>query len=199
MTINRKKVASSVLGAYSSARNSYANALAADRYDLAMNAGNKPVTFTNKIVGVERKQNAASEIYQAHDAALSAIDAELAKASRAMTEPPTDEAARFIIAISSRDNLSEDEVMAALDRYHGHAVEKAILSAASRSGLRGFPTTTAAENDVSDLRELAGAVDRFITPSNIETATDGKSALIENMFTQFGEGAAMNDLAAMLG
>ena len=198
--LDRRKLADEVLASYRAARQAFTLAKERDLMKQAREATNKRVTIggSNKITDPDIEASFRSDVWAAHDEALASIDKRLAKASREMSEPPTEEAARYIVSISGRKNLTRDEVDAALDRYKGHAVERAIYTAAAESGLRGYGGKTAVENDVDDLRTLYSDVDKAIQPSSFYGRSDGYHAFMEQAIDNFGNGAAFDALAGFV-
>ena len=202
MAFNRRKLADSLITSYRAASQSYATAKERDAMKQAREATatNKRVILggSNKIADTGIYEQYRTDVWAMHDEALSSIDAYMAQAARAISEPPSDEAARYIVSISGRKNLTADEVAAALDRYSGqHAAEKAILSAAWESGVRGFGNSTEAENDVNDLRALRSFVDKAITPDKFTGGSGAYAAMTEAALDNFGNGGELDALKGL--
>lgn len=124
---------------------------------------------------------ASNAVYTQRDNAMNAIRAALASREAELTEAPSAEAVNYLAAIAGRENMSADEIGAALDRYgNTHAAQKAILCAAQRSGVSLTDTRTETERDIAALRELAAKVEREFSPLKFGNMSEGKRWLIKS-------------------
>lgn len=118
------------------------------------------------------EQNAQDAVFNARARALDEISREMTVQSRKLTAPPSESAARYIASISGRDDLTADEVRAALDTYTDHPTQHAVLAAAVRSGLKEYlDEKTETERYIDDIRKAESDVVRFFTPHSVGNAT----------------------------
>ena len=119
-------------------------------------------------------------VYSARDRALDHIGKALESREADMTRPPSAEALGYITSIAARDNLSADEVNAALSKYgNNHTAAKAIYAAAVRSGHKYIDTTTETAKAVSSLRNMAAQVERNFSPVSIGGASEGQRWVVK--------------------
>ena len=155
------------------------------------------VTFTAGIADDTLRQRAEGEIYAKHEAALQAVQKERAATERELTNAPTTDEANYILAISTRDDLTEAEAKAGLDRYHSHAAQHAIASAAKRSGLNHIFASTDTERYLRDLADVEYEVNRAFSPLAILSASESQQLVTATTL----EAAALgrkSDIFAML-
>ena len=176
MTI--ENVAEQVAQAYDGALTAYKDARERDRMEQARVTGG--VSKTNKFAYEQFENDANNAVYAERDRAMNAINTALASREAELTEAPNAEAVNYLAAIANRDDMSADEINAALDRYgKTHTAQKAILSAAKRSGVSFMDTRTDTERDISALRELASTVEREFSPLKIGTVSDGQAWIVK--------------------
>lgn len=168
-----ENVSEAVAQAYDDAVYAYDTARENDRAWTARNAGNaKSVTFSKGFNNSDFEHEANGAVYAARDRALSSIEKALDAREAQLTKPPSAEAVAYITAISARDNLTADELQAAMDKYgSNHTAAKAILGAAKRSG-HMVDDVTEVERDIAGLRNLAANTERAFSPFSI---SDGNS------------------------
>lgn len=176
MTIDN--VAEQVVQAYEGALKSYRNAQESDRMEQARVTGR--VSSGDKFAYAHFEDVATNAVYAERDRAMNAVNAALASREAELTAPPSAEAVNYLASIAGRDDLSDDEVNSALDRYgKTHAAQKAIINAAKRSGVLIVDARTETERDIQALRELAARVEREFSPLKMSAVTDGKAWLIK--------------------
>lgn len=176
MTI--ENVAEKVAQAYDGALNSYRYAQESDRMEQARVTGG--VSKTDKFAYEQFENDANNAVYAERDRAMNAINTALASREAELTEAPSAEAVNYLAAIAGRDDLSNDEINAALDRYgKTHAAQKAIISAGKRSGLTFIDSRTDTEQDIAALRNLAYKVEREFSPLKIGTLSDGQAWIVK--------------------
>ena len=169
-----ENVSEAVAQAYDEAVYAYDTARENDRAYTAMNAGNaKSVTFAKGFNNPDYENEANGAVYAARDRALSSIEKALDAREAQLTKPPSAEALAYITSIAARDNLTADELQAAMDKYgkNNHTAAKAILGAAKRSG-HLVDDVTEVERDIAWLRNLAATTERAFSPFSI---SDGNS------------------------
>ena len=176
MTI--ENVAEQVAQAYDGALTAYRHAQESDRMEQARVTGG--VNSNGKFAYEQFENDAKSAVYAERDRAMNAIKTALASREAKLTEAPSAEAVNYLAAISGRDDLSNDEINAALERYgNTHAAQKAIISAGKRSGLSFIDTRTDTEQDIAALRDLASTVEREFNPLKISGTSDGGAWIIK--------------------
>lgn len=176
MTI--ENVAEQVAQAYDGALTAYHNAQERDRMEQARETGG--VNSNGKFAYEQFENDANNAVYAQRDSAMNAIKTALASREAELTEAPSAEAVNYLAAIAGRDDLSNDEVNAALDRYgKTHAAQKAIISAGKRSGLAFTDTRTDTEQDIAALRDLASTVEREFSPLKISGTSEGGAWLVK--------------------
>lgn len=176
MTI--ENVAEQVAQAYDGALTAYHNAQERDRMEQARETGG--VSKTNKFAYAQFENDANNAVYAQRDSAMNAIKTALASREAKLTEAPSAEAVNYLAAIANRDDMSADEINAALDRYgKTHTAQKAILSAGKRSGLAFTDTRTDTEQDIAALRDLASTVEREFSPLKISGTSEGGAWLVK--------------------
>lgn len=176
MTI--ENVAEQVAQAYDGALTAYKDAKERDRMEQARITGG--VNNNGKFAYERFENEAKSAVYAERDRAMNAINTALASREAELTQAPSAEAVNYLAAISGRDDLSNDEINAALDRYgKTHAAQKAIISAGKRSGLSFIDTRTDTEQDIAALRGLASIVEREFNPLKISGKSEGGAWIIK--------------------
>lgn len=153
-----------------------------DRMMTARNATGRSVQFARpgKYINACCEDEAASAVYTAKERAMSAIESAMGKCEREMTKAPSAETVSFLATIANRDDLSKDEIAAALE-HHGatHAAQKAIIAAAKRSGVYLADTRTEQEQDIAALRNLAGQVDSAFLPWRISSSSEANGWFVK--------------------
>ena len=184
---------------YDNACDAYDRALHRDRMLRAENAaemgGSVSYGKNDRIVDSACMDSAKVGISTAYERAVDAIDRDMAAAEAKLVSAPSTEAANYCLAISGRDDMTEDEVAAALNRYPDHATQHAVLAAAKRSGLHGFAGLTAVEMDIERLRSLRQDVDASFTVWNISGSSEGSRYLRR---AAFGGDGSISDLRRIL-
>lgn len=138
------------------------------------------VTFRNdRIMAADLQERAMQSVDIARDDALKAVDKALDEARNAITDAPTDDEARYIVAVAGRDDMTRDEIAAALSRYKGHAAQHAIRAAAKRSGLKGIGITTEAERRLDALNAIRNAVEKDFAYYSILGSDHAKRGVIK--------------------
>ena len=169
--------------------------------DTARKVGNaKPgetIRLNDRIEDAEISATVSAAIGQAREKAMDAITRGLDRAQKKLTDAPTAEAANYIVAISQRDDMTADEIAAALDRYKGHAAQHAIRAAAKRSGVTQYVGQTDAEREVEAYRALAGAVGQYFTIFAIEGGAGVRNKLTRETFLTIGRGADPSSVDTM--
>lgn len=119
------------------------------------------VSFKNdRIIHGDLMEQAQQSVSIARDDALKVIGKARNEARSILTDAPTDEEARYIVAVQGRDDMTREEVEAALARYKGHSAQHAIRAAAKRSGLKDIGITTEAERRIEMLDALNDRIGR---------------------------------------
>ena len=183
MTI--ENIAGTVAQAYDGALAAYRNAQGRDRLEQAR-------TTNGEMFAYERIENA---IETQRETAMNAINAALASRENDLAAAPSAEAANYLTAISGRDDMSADEVNAALNLYGDtHAARKAILGAAKRSGVSITDATTETERDITALRELAATVEQEFSPLKFRNMSECASWLVKaDIMGERGNAARTNE------
>lgn len=183
--MNRKQLAGTLSVTLDQCRADVASALEADHVEQARNGAERIVQ--NRFAYDVYRNQAVDALNRARKTALDAIGEAIADAEKALTDPPTAEAANYILAVSQRSDMSEREVQAALDRYPGHASQKAILSAAIRSDIKYFGSTTEAERDVESLASLQkSASNTYSTLDAFMGMSAGQAAIAKAEYESYG-------------
>lgn len=176
MTI--ENVAEQVAQAYDGALTAYKDARERDRMEQARVTGG--VSKINKFAYEQFENEAANAIYAQRKSAMNAINTALASREAELTQAPSAEAVNYLAAISGRDDLTKDEVNAALGRYGDtHAAQRAIISAAKRSGIHFADTRTQTEKEVAELRDLAYKVEHEFTPLRMNGMSEGMAWIVK--------------------
>ena len=195
MLQNRKTISCKLTDLLADTRAEYKRLQERDRMEQAR-AG--ATTIRKPFAFKEIKEEADGIVHAAGGKALSVIDAELERAGGALVESPTTEAANYVATIAARDNLTVDEVRAALSKYRDHSSQKAIKAAAKRSGIMDFGNTTEAEVYIDDLRHLREDVDKTFTTFSFADMSDGKASIIAGGFKAFGKRAGFDAIDALM-
>ena len=173
--MSRETLAKKLAQLYSEAVNQYQFYVGQARAQQAQAAeAGQTVTITPGIADEELRKRAEAEVFAKREAALQAVQSEREAANRELTNAPTTDEANYILAISTRDDLTETEALAGLERYKSHAAQHAIASAAKRSGLRHIIASTDTERYLRDLAELEREVNKAFSPFDILAASEGK-------------------------
>ena len=176
MTI--ENVAEQVAQAYDGAFTAYRHAQERDRMEQARVTGG--VNSNGKFAYEQFENEANNAVYAQCKNAMNAINTALASREAELTEAPSAEAVNYLASIAGRDDLSNDEINAALDRYgKTHAAQKAIISAGKRSGLSFIDTRTDTEQDIAALRDLAYKVEREFTPLQMNGMSEGRAWIVK--------------------
>ena len=185
----REALANELSGILDGAISSYDRLKEYDRVAQAQDGATAIKTrgFGNKTV----ENEANSVVYGARERALSAIDREISRVSGDLSTPPSTEAANYIASIAQRNDLSADEVSAALSRYKDHASQKAIKAAASRSGVN-FGSYTQEEIYLDELRALRGEVDRTYSAGNFANGSGAFFGVRNAQYQNFASGAGLD-------
>lgn len=198
-TMSRKLTAKALTDAYEDAISEYKNALQHDHFQ-AVQAGatQLPAGFASK----DNEQAANSRVYAIMHRALDAINEQKEAVKDKLIEPPTYEEAAYITAISGRDDLTREEINAALERYGNHNTQHAVLMAAKRSGFADYYNKTDAERYSEDLDFMAGQVGRIISPFNIaeSTGAEGRQLVERGMLESIckPQGVGFNSFSDIL-
>ena len=173
--MSRETLANTLAQLYSEAVDGYAFYANQSRAQAAQAAeAGQTITIAPGIVDEELRNRANADINAKREAALQAVQSEREAAKRELTNAPTDAEANYIVAISTRDDLTEAEALAGLERYHSHAAQHAIASAAKRSGLRHIIASTDTERYLNDLADVERQINRAFSPFDIMAASDGQ-------------------------
>lgn len=194
MAGNRKSLATELTSILNGALAGYERSKESDRVAQARSGATTIQTKSFANEGI--KKQAHADIFAARDKALSAIDRETERVMGDLSKAPSTEAANYIAAIAQRDDLSADEVSAALGRYTDHASQKAIRSAAARSGLR-CGSKTLEESYIDDLRTLRKDVIDTYTPATFEDGTKGYFGLTAAQYENFGKGEGLDGFSIL--
>lgn len=186
--------AAEVARAYESACKSHDSMLNVECAQVAGHAApGQSVKLPSRTSGEYRSQ-ASAAIISARDEALAAIEKARRANNAALVKAPDTETTNYILSISGRDDLTESEVSAALERYRGHAAQSAILAAAKRSGLKAYgyvssdeELTAAALDDME--REI---MDKF-SIFRIENASEGMRSITRRGFERKRPGQSFTD------
>lgn len=198
-TMSRKLTAKALTDAYEDAISEYKAALQSDHFQ-AVQAGatQLPAGFANK----DNEQAAHSRIYAHMYRALNAIKEQKEAVKDKLVEPPTYEEAAYIAAISGRDDMTREEINAALERFGNHSTQHSVLMAAKRSGLADYYEKTDAERYSEDLDFMAEQVGKIISPFNISKSADaeGKQLIERGMLESIckPQGVGLNSFSDIL-
>ena len=181
-------VAREVQEAYDSAIRITDSALRNDRVLQAENAGDgSTVTFGNSIKNERLRKDATDSVCSARLKAHKAVERALSGARGALTDPPSTDEANYIVAVSVRDDLTEYEVHAALDRYKSHSAQRAIRNAAKRSGLKTIDGMTETEATIEALEKMDELIDREFSLDRLCRSSVGSRCIARNMFAAVGD------------
>lgn len=198
-TMSRKLTAKALTDAYEDAVNDYKAALENDHFQ-AVKAGatQLPAGFASK----DNEQAAHNRIYANMYRALDVIKEQKEAVKDKLIEPPTYEEAAYITAISGRDDLTREEINAALERYGNHNTQHAVLMAAKRSGFPDYYDKTDAERYSEDLDYMAEQVGRLISPFNIpeSAGAEGRQLVERGMLESISrpQGVGLNSFEDIL-
>ena len=198
--MNRKKIGDSLTGLLKGTRGKYAAVQERDRIEQAR-AGAETIR-TKGFAFKELEAEARGIVEAARNEAYALLDAEIDAAGGALVEAPCADAANYAAAISARDDMTADEVQAALAKYKDHASQRAIRAAARRSGLTQYAGATDAETYLADLRDLRADVSRTFDPLSFGNLSDGMVAIKAAGYASFGDGGSSTsalDVFAALG
>ena len=197
------QVAESVAEAYDEAVAAVTRGLERDTARKVSNARpGDTVRMSDRIEDEGISNSVSADIAAAREKAMREITRGLDRAQKKLTDAPTTEAANYIVAISQRDDMTADEIAAALDRYKGHAAQHAIRAAAKRSGVTQYVGLTDAEREVDAYRSLAGAVGEYFSLYQITSGAGVRNALTRQNFITIGKGgdpASVKELNAIFG
>lgn len=196
MTINLNRIASDIAEQYTHACEAYDNNRAIDRARTARSAKDgQTVKFGNQFEDKALQEDTILSISVARGEAKRILADAKRRIELAITDAPTTDEANYITAISGRDDMSEAEVTAALNRYHSHAAQHAIVAAAKRSGLRGYHRTEVeAANDALD--QMENAIENDFTLMSIGNSSEGRRTVTRNNFTAIATGAVNGSVEA---
>ena len=155
------------------------------------------IRLNDRIEDAEISATVSAAIGAAREKAMNEITRGLERAQKKLTDAPTAEAANYILSISQRDDMTEDEIAAALDRYKGHAAQHAIRAAAKRSGVQRYVGKTDAEREVEAYRALAGVVGEYFSIYQIEGGAGVRNLLTRETFLTIGKGADPSSVDTM--
>lgn len=192
-----RNAAENVKRAYNDACAAVDRALMDDR---VLQAQDGKTTIANGFSYAETRERAAFSVEASRKEALDAIGKARRRAENALTAPPSSDEANFIIGINGRDDMTEREISAALSRYRGHAAQRAIFSAARRSGLTVYGgDMTEAEETLNALDGLETMANREFNLARISTASESGRLVAGNGFTaQFSGGSIQEQFFALL-
>ena len=165
------------------------------RDDRMQQAADGRTSINNRFVYDDIRQRAARSVEMSRKEALEAIEAARKRATDALTEAPTNEEANYILSISGRDDLTENEIAAALNRYSSHAAQRAIVAAANRSGKKLIVPSgmTEAEREISLLDDLENRVNDNFSLDKIANTSEGGRFVIGNSFTATVAGDSLKE------
>lgn len=199
MSYNLDSVVSSVTFEYDYACERCDEAMLYDRHEQGEKAkAGETVTFGKGFKNSHYREAAEQSLSIARDDALKKIDKALDDAEHVLTEPPTDDESRYIMSISQRSDMTENEVGAALDRYKGHAAQHAIRAAAKRSDLVTFGGETQTERDIEALLQMRKIVDKSFRLDRICNADTAVRNVDRNQFKAVAAGAKGADFGDVL-
>ena len=186
--------AAEVARAYESACRSHDNVLDAECAQAMRDAApGQSVKLPNKTSGEYRSQ-ASESIIAARDEALTAIAKARRANNAALVAAPSMEASNYILSIQGRDDLSESEVRAALERYSGHAAQSAILAAAKRSGVKTYGYVSSDEElTATALDDMEREVMSRFSIFHIEDASPGMRSMTKRGFENKRPGQSFMD------
>lgn len=189
MTIDINRVASDIADQYTQACEVYDRNRALDRAQTATKAKDgQTVKFGNRFENPVFMDDAKLSISVARGEAKRILADARSRIERAITDAPTVDEANYITAISGRDDMSETEVTAALNRYHSHAAQHAIVAAAKRSGLKGYHKTEV-EKAIEALDQMDREIDKDFSFMSIGNSPKGMRAVTRNNYKAIATGA----------
>ena len=196
MTINLNRVASDIADQYTKACEAYDYNRSLDRARTASNAKDgQTIKFGNQFKNKALLEDTSLSISVARGEAKRIVADAKRRVELAITDAPSTDEANYITAISGRDDMTEAEVNAALNRYHSHAAQHAIVAAAKRSGLRGYHRTEVeAANDALD--QMNAAIENDFTLMSIGNSSEGRRTVTRNNFTAIATGAVNGSVEA---
>lgn len=196
MTINLNRIASDIADQYTKACDVYDYNRALDRARTASNAKDgQTVKFGNQFKNKALFDDTNLSISVARGEAKRIVADAKRRVELAITDAPTADEANYITAISGRDDMTEAEVNAALNRYHSHAAQHAIVAAAKRSGLRGYHKTEV-EAACEALDKMEQEIDKEFSLMRINNSSKGMRTLTRNNFTAIATGATNGSIEA---
>lgn len=199
---NINTTAEFVADLYSKACTEYDNTLARDRAQRAQEfKGDGSLQLDGRIWSDSNQQAVQREIGIARDRATAAIDRAVNECKRKLTDAPSTDEANYIVSIAQRDDMTETEITAALDRYRSHAAQHAIRAAAHRSGLRHLAGQTETEASLDALAKMREQVQHDFTVNAIGRSSAGFRRMTGNHYKALASGAdggsLQDQLAAM--
>lgn len=173
--MNSSALAKKVSALYGEAVQCWQTMAGQDRSIQAQDAeAGQTIVFSPVISDDDLRQRAEAEVYAKRDAALQAVQSERESAQRELSNAPTNQEANYIMAISTRDDLTEAEVTAGLERYRSHAAQHAISAAAKRSGLTAFCVDTDAERYLRNLDQAERQICKLFIPADVMAVSNAQ-------------------------
>ena len=188
--MDTSNLVANIEGNYDAATDAIDRGVQADHFRIVQGAKNgASVTLRDdRITDEGLAARAVQSVGAARDDALKVIDKEIASARRKMVDAPSADEANYISAISQRDDMTREEVGAALDRYTSHAAQHAIRAAAKRSGLKDVSLATDVERHIDDLHHLRANVVQEFDYFNILNASPTRRHIVRDSFKGIANG-----------
>lgn len=194
MSINIERIADSVASQYEQACKDFDRCRAKDRAQVATNSKDgQTVSFGTRFEDKAIFDDANLSVSVARGEAHRIIAEAKNRVDKAITDAPSADEANYIAAISGRDDMSEAEVKAAMNRYRSHAAQHAIVAAANRSGLKGYYMTEA-EAISEALDKMDFEIERAFSMSSIGNGSEGERIVTRNSFGAIASGASGDTL-----
>ena len=179
-------VAEAVAAAYDEAVAAYERGLQRDTARKVSNARpGETIRMSDRIEDADISNDVSASIGAAREKAMKAITRGMERTQKKLTDAPDSDATNYIVSISQRDDMTADEIEAALSRYKGHAAQHAIRAAAKRSGVKQYAGPTDAEREMEAYRTLAGKVGEYFSPYAI-SGPSFKNSLARQTFINIG-------------
>lgn len=190
-----QNVAERVKRAYGDACRGVESALMDDK---VLQARNGEKTINDGFLYAETRERAFRSVETSRGEAMDAIEKARKRATSALTAAPSVDESNYILSISGRDDLTAGEVSAALGRYSSHAAQRAIISAARRSGVHVDFGETEAEKALSALDALEARTSREFDVNRISSSSESGRLVAGNGFTAMFAGDSINEQFAAL-
>lgn len=192
------RVSREVAAAYDEAVTAYEKGLQRNNAQrFADAAPGSTLQIGTRINDEQISQSVIGAIGEAREKAMHAITRGLAGVEKKLTDPPSEEGARYIVSIQGRDDMTEQEIAAGLSRYTDHATQHAIRAAAKRSGVKRYAGYTDAEQEAAAYRALSGKVGEYFSLYAIESGQGVRNQLVRQTIVNIGDGVEPGSIAEL--